>query len=98
MFVHDFVVIERPAGEVVQELARIGGNSLGVLVQAAWAADRDGWAELGWYVPTLRSLTEPMVQFGPLEECGDAIVIPVEWQPDASVPHYPSVDVRLEVY
>jgi hypothetical protein len=98
MFVHDFVVVERPANEVVEELARISGDTLGVLVQVAWAADRDGWAELGWHVPKLGWLTAPEVRFGEPEDHGNAIVIPIEWQSDQIEPQYPSIDIRLEVY
>jgi hypothetical protein len=98
MFVHDFVVVEREADEVVQELARLDGDTLAALVQVAWAADRDGWAELGWHVPTLGSMTPPDVRFGPFEERGDAIVFPIEWQRDEGAQHYPDIDIRLEVY
>jgi hypothetical protein len=98
MFVHDFVVVHRPASELVRELTKIGPESAGVVVQAAWAEDRDGWAELGWHVPTLRSLTPPNVRLGAPVPRSDATVIPVEWCPDPTAPHYPTVDVHLEVF
>jgi hypothetical protein len=76
MFVHDFVSVNRPAIEVLDEFFRLE-PTLGPTVLAAWNVDRELWSRTGdtWYLPTW-----PVhIEVGEARVRPDAVVIPLRW-------------------
>jgi hypothetical protein len=97
MFVHDFVMVERPVRVVVAELEGISDATLGALVVAAWTADRDRWLALGWTVPARHELAGPTVHLGQLVEREDATLLPLSWVSEPALGHCPDLQGDVEV-
>jgi hypothetical protein len=97
MFVHDFVMVDRPAREVVAELASIADATLGALVIAAWTADREHWLELGWQMPARHDLAGPVVHLGAPVERDDATLLPLSWVSEPALGHCPDLQGDVEV-
>jgi hypothetical protein len=97
MFVHDFVMVERPVSEVVAELVVIADATLGALVIAAWTADRERWWELGCPVPSRHELAGPIVHLGPAMTREDATLLPISWMSEPALGHCPDLSGDLEI-
>ena len=86
MFVHDFVVVHRPFGELLAELPFLLEAELAGLVQQLWHGptfDRDG-------------VGPPTVLIGGARERLDSVVYPVAWSDGRSVA-VPGLEADLEL-
>jgi hypothetical protein len=97
MFVHDFVIVDRPATDVVAEVGVIADATLGALVLAAWTSDRDMWEQLGCHVPTRHELAGPVVHLGPVIARADATLVPLSWVSEPALAHCPDLQGDLEI-
>ena len=97
MIVHDFVTIDRPVGEVVEQFTHLSEPTLGVLVRSAWNEHREMWQSLGLRVPPPTIDGPPIVTLGTARQRGDAVVAPHTWQTDESCPCFPYLDADLEL-
>jgi hypothetical protein len=97
MFVHDFVIVDRPAPDVVAGLTSIAESTLAALVVAAWTEDRETWAQLGRVVPPRHDLVGPLVHLGlPVHERG-ASILTLSWVGESALTSCPDLQGNLEV-
>lgn len=97
MFVHDFVMVDRPAEEVVAQFAQVPDTTLVVLARSAWGSERETWAEMGIVVPDLSSIGPPTVRLGTPHVRDEAAVVPMTWTGDDTHPCFPDLEADLEI-
>ena len=97
VFVHDFVMVDRSADEVVAQFAQVLDTTLAVLTRAAWNSDRETWAELGLVVPDLSSEGPPVVRLGAPWVRDEAAVVSMTWTGDDAHPCFPDLEADLEI-
>lgn len=97
MFVQDFMIIDRPSGEVVALLQGDAGSLLGEALEAAGAGLDHLRIKVGpgsW--PALLAKTVK-VQLGPVRRHGEVTLLAFSWQATGPGSLFPVLDADLEV-
>jgi hypothetical protein len=84
MFVHDFVHVDRPLEDVLDNFSARVDPWLPTLVASAYEADRAVWCQAGIKAADLRCDSPVAIVLGRPRVRPDGIVLPISWAPGSA--------------